>query len=31
VDEFEHRSHRELLERTAEEPEAFGAFWYCDA
>jgi hypothetical protein len=27
VDAFEHRSDQELLERTAHEPEAFGAFY----
>ncbi len=27
MDEFEHRSDQELLERTADEPDAFGAFY----
>ncbi|MCW3050214.1 MAG: polymerase sigma factor [Solirubrobacterales bacterium] len=27
MDEFEHRSDQELLERTAREPQAFGAFY----
>jgi len=27
VDEFEHQSDEELLDRTADEPEAFGAFY----